>query len=212
MTIIFQSNTNVIEIKLPSSNSSIKSEGNKELPRIQLIRLNPQALLLEVNIVSNRHRLLMLHIGRRLRRWGPTRVRAPPSTPIWVVGPRPGPGVSMVVIKRCRQRRRRRRWRRVISGELIIRGHVRVRGRVWELGRVRGCGGENVAVAGDLGRLRGLRVLLNWGRDLRRGLNLMIRVRMPSPALSSTAPSVPHFAKGNVEIDSKGFVGSTRRA
>jgi len=138
---------------LPSSNSGIESEGNKKLSGILLIRHHPQSLLLEIHIVPDGDRLLMLDV--RGRDWGRGHVAVRIA-----VGPRD----PMVVIERRRQRHgHRRRWgRMVVSGVLIVLLRWIVCARV--LRRVRSGGGEHVAVRCRLRRLSRRRVMWKRGR------------------------------------------------
>ena len=61
---------------IPPSNRSIKRESNKILARIGLVGLNPQSFLLQINIVPDGDRLLMLHIGCGWLHHWPARVTA----------------------------------------------------------------------------------------------------------------------------------------
>lgn len=136
---------------LPPSNRSIKGERYKEPSRIFLVRFNPQSLLLQVNIVPNSHRLLMLHVWMRRRHDRTTRV--PSTDPIRMarVHVRMSPAVVVIVRSRQRHRHSRRWW--VITRVLVVRGRVRIR----VLRRVR-CGrGEHIPVGRNLGLRRNRR-------------------------------------------------------
>ncbi|MFS8012071.1 hypothetical protein Hanom_Chr14g01316461 [Helianthus anomalus] len=63
--------------KLPASNSGIISKNNKKLPRVLFIRFNLQSFFLEINIIPNSNRLLVINIRCRRVHHRPTRV--PPT-------------------------------------------------------------------------------------------------------------------------------------
>lgn len=100
--------TNII----PSRCSSIQSERNNKFPRILLIRLDPNSLLLHIHIISDRHGLLVLHIrhNHRRRRRGshPNRItnrhmRVVPSRVLLMI--RVSTMIMVLVVRRVRRRR-----------------------------------------------------------------------------------------------------------
>lgn len=163
---------------IPSRHRGVERERDEMLPRILLIGLNPQRLLLQINVIPNRDGLLVLHIRRRLRGLHHGAVGVPPVNPI-------GMRRRVVVVVRSRKWHRHRRGRgrrRVIARVLVIRW-----GRSVGIGVLRRRVGrrrrENVAVCRDL-RLRSLR--------RRRGRVVAPPARVPPPTLHPAAPNITH--------------------
>lgn len=147
----------------PSSDGGIEREGDEEAAGTVFIRLNPERLLLEVDVVADGDGLLVLDVGRGHGRLEP--VGVPPGPAGVVVGVDGGRelrgghvgrrrGAPVVVVVGCREGHlHRRRRRRVVVPVLRV---VLRRVGVGVLRRVRRGGGEDVAVGGGL-RLLGRR-------------------------------------------------------
>lgn len=157
---------------------------------VLLVRGNAQSLLLEIDVIPDGDGLLVLEVGSRHR--GRPGIRIPP----------PVDPAGLVVVEGGGEGNGHRRRRRGVVPILVVLRRV----GIGVLGRVRGRGGEHVAVRPDL-RLQ----LRRWPERRRR----LLVVRIPPKAVSATtaasgAPSDPHSSPSPIRppgILPQGVVG-----